>query len=65
MKVKTDAIIEKLKRTVKEWDMAFDLFQKKDYPSRLLAQVQYRDQVKALISTRLLVEERLLHYTKR
>ncbi len=65
MKVKTDVIVKKLKQTIKEWDRAFDQFQLKAYPNRLLAQVQYREQLKSLISMRLLVEERLLNFHQR
>ncbi|HTA76320.1 MAG TPA: hypothetical protein VK791_04120 [bacterium] len=65
MKIKTDVIVEKLKRTIKEWDLDFDQFQLKTYPNRLLAQVQYREQLKALITMRLLVEERLLNFDRR
>jgi hypothetical protein len=65
MKVKTDVLIEKLKKSVQQWDLAFDKFQVKEYPMRLLAQVQYREQMKVLISMRLLVEERLLNFNQR
>jgi len=65
MKVKTDVMIKKIKRIIKDWDKDFDQFQLKAYPNRLLAQVQYREQLKTLISTRLLVEEKMLHFNQR
>jgi enamine deaminase RidA (YjgF/YER057c/UK114 family) len=65
MITKTKVFVKKLKQTVREWDEAFDKLQVKEYPLRLLAQVQYREQVEALIATRLLVEERLINFDKR
>jgi hypothetical protein len=65
MRVKTKVFVENLKRTIKQWDEAFDQFQIKEYPIRLRAQVQYREQIGALIATRLLVEERMLNLNQR
>jgi hypothetical protein len=64
MRIKTDMIVKKLKKTVKEWDADFNQFQIKAYPNRLLAQVQYREQLNSLISMRLLVEEKLLNFDR-
>ena len=64
MSTKTEVFVKKLKQTVEEWDTAFDKLQVKEYPLRLLAQVQYRERVEALIATRLLVEERLVNFDK-
>jgi len=63
--VKTKVFVEKLKRTIKQWDDAFDQFQIREYPIRLMAQVQYREQIGALIATRLLVEERMINLSQR
>ncbi len=65
MGTKTEVFVKKLKQTIKEWDADFDKIQIKEYPLRLLAQIQYREQVGALIATRLLVEERLVNFDKR
>jgi hypothetical protein len=65
MIAKTEIFVKKLKQKINQWDTAFDQFQVKEYPNRLLAQAQYREQVGALIATRLLVEERLLNFNKR
>jgi hypothetical protein len=64
MRVKTDVVVKKLKQKTKQWDAAFDQFQANRYPMGLPAQAQYREQLKVLISTRLLVEERLLNFSK-
>jgi hypothetical protein len=65
MSTKTEVFVKKLKQTITEWDADFDKLQVKEYPLRLLAQVQYRERVEALIATRLLVEERLVNFDKR
>ena len=65
MEVKTDVMVEKLKQKIKQWDTAFNQFQVKEYPTRLLAQVQYREQIGALAAKRQLVEERILNFNKR
>lgn len=65
MQVKTKVFVERLKQTIKQWDEAFDQFQIKEYPIRLMAQVQYREQIGALIATRLLVEERMINLNQR
>jgi hypothetical protein len=63
--VKTKVFAKKLKQKISQWDEAFDRFQVKEYPMRLLAQAQYREQVGALVATRLLVEERLVNFNQR
>ncbi|HXL73539.1 MAG TPA: hypothetical protein VN963_07950 [bacterium] len=65
MTTPTDAIVKQIQGKISEWDKAFERFQDKQYPVRLLAQVQYRRQVKALLSVRLLVEERLMNFSRR
>jgi hypothetical protein len=65
MSSKTEVFVKQLKGKIKQWDAAFDKLQIKEYPLRLLAQAQYREQVGALIATRLLVEERLVNFDKR
>jgi len=65
MSVKTDVIVKNLKQKIKQWDAAFDRFQEKRYPMGLSAQARYREQMKALISIRMLVEERLLNFSNR
>jgi hypothetical protein len=65
MRVKTDVVVKMLKEKTKQWDEAFERFQAKRYPMPLTAQAEYREQLKILISTRLLVEERLLNFNNR
>jgi hypothetical protein len=65
MRVKTEVFVKQLQETIKQWDAAFDKLQVKEYPLRLLAQVQYREKINALIATRLLVEERMVNFDKR
>jgi hypothetical protein len=65
MSTKTAVFVEKLKSKINEWDEAFDHFQIKEYPTRLLAQALYREQVEVLAAKRRLVEERLSNFKKR
>lgn len=65
MSTSTKVFVKKLKQTIQEWDADFDKLRIKEYPLRLLAQVQYRKQIGDLIATRLLVEERLVHLNQR
>ena len=65
MTAKTEVFVKKLKQKINQWDDAFDQFRVKQYPARLLAQVQYREQVDVLMAQRQLVEERLLNFNKR
>jgi len=65
MTANTEIFVENLKQTISQWDSAFDKFQVKEYPARLLAQVQYRKQIEVLKAKRRLVEKRLLNFKKR
>ncbi len=64
MKIEKDAVVEKLKERIKEWDANFERFEFKSYPMRLMAQVQHRAKIKALISTRELVEKKMLNINR-
>jgi hypothetical protein len=65
MTVKTNVFVENLNSSIGQWDVAFDNFQANEYPTRLLAQAQYRKQIEVLKEQRRVVEERLSNFKKR
>jgi len=65
MKIKRDAIVEQVQEKIKEWDANLERFALKGYPMRLMAQIEYRQKMRNLLSTRLLVEEALLRFKKK
>jgi len=53
---KRQAFVEKIKGNIDDWNVEIGKFRNKVYPSRLMAQIQYRKQINLLGAKRRLIE---------
>jgi hypothetical protein len=65
MKIEKDVVVEKVLEKITEWDANLERFMLKGYPIRLMAQIEYQQKLKSLLSTRRLVEKMLLRFKKK
>ena len=59
MSGKRQAFVEKIKGNIDEWNVEIGKFRNKVYPERLMAQVQYHNQIHELGEKRRLIEREI------
>jgi hypothetical protein len=56
---KRKAVVEKIKGNIDKWNVEIGKFRSRNYPARLIAQIQYQKQMKELNAKRQLIEGKI------